>query len=89
MMTSTRPRLGVSDEVSSMASLPSTEEEEDDPCVADAEYLLSGILVTMITEEIRSPHTMSRRECIPRYNRQLQTRRVQDLGRIPDTENDF
>ena len=42
-----------------------------------------------MTEEMRSPHTMSRRECIPRYKRQLQTRRVQDLGRIPNTENDF
>jgi len=50
---------------------------------------MNGILVTMMTEEIRSPHPMSRRECIPRYKRQLQTRRVQVLGRIPDTENDI
>ena len=46
---------------------------------------LSGILVTMITEEMRRPQIMSRRECIPRYSRQLQTRRVQDLGTITES----
>ena len=81
--------MGVRGEVSSVASLPSTEQEEDDPSVSKAKYLLSGILVTMIREERRRPHTMSSRECIPRYNRQAQTRRVLDLGRISDTRNEF
>ena len=47
------------------------------------------MLVTMMREERRRPHTMSRRECIPRYNRQAQTRRVLDLGSISDTRNEF
>ena len=39
----------------------------------------------MITEEMRRPQIMSRRECIPRYRRQLQTRRVQDLAKITES----
>ena len=46
---------------------------------------LRGILVTMITEEMSRPQTISRRECIPRYSRQLQTRRVQNLVKIPES----
>ena len=48
-------------------------------------YLLNGILVTMIREEMRRPQTMSRRECMPRYSRQLHTRRVHDLIKISES----
>ena len=49
------------------------------------QYSLTGILVTMMRLEMRRPHMMSRRECMPRYSRQLQTSRVQDLVTISDT----